>query len=99
VLILGKHLVKVEIKNPIVFGVISLHQCRVGGRGNLAVMSNFNPMEMKFGMKVEFDTLYNFPKFGRSQLISGLAPTHIKKFWSYFMLVNAITVAVIDQNS
>ena len=68
-----------EIKNPIVFGIINLYQCRVGWQGNLGVMSNFNPMEMKFGMKVEFDTYTNFPKFDRSQLISGLAPTHIKK--------------------
>ena len=53
---LRQTIVNVEIKNPIVFGIINLYQCRVGGQGNLGVMSNFNPMEMKFGMKVEFDT-------------------------------------------
>ena len=88
-----------EIKNPIVFGIISSHQCRVGGRGNLGVISDFNLIEMKFGMQVEIDVLNNIPKFARDQSIRGLAPTRTKNSSSHFLLVNAITVAVIDQNS
>ena len=69
-----------KIKNPIVFGVISLHQCRVGGRGNLGVMSDFDLIEMKFSMQVKNDVLNNIPKFGCDQLISGLVPISTKKF-------------------
>ena len=43
-------------------------------------MSDFDPIEMKFGMQVKIDVLNNIPKFGCDQLISGLAPTRTKKF-------------------
>ena len=75
-----------EIKNPIVFDIISSHQCRVGGRGKLGVMSDFNPIEMKFGMQVEIDVLNSIPKFGHNQLNSALAPTRTKKLIHTFCL-------------
>ena len=62
-------------------------------------MSDFDPIEMKFGMLVEIHVLNNIPKFYCDQLISGLAPARKKKLSSHFLLVNAITVAIIDQNS
>jgi len=43
-------------------------------------MSDFDPIEMKFGMQIKIDVLNNIPKFGCDQLISGLAPTRTKKF-------------------
>ena len=43
-------------------------------------MSDFDPIEMKFGMQVKIDILNNTPKFGCDQLISRLAPTRTKKF-------------------
>ena len=46
-----------EIKNSIVFGIISSHECPTGGRGVLGVMPDFGPIDMKFGMEVEFDIL------------------------------------------
>ena len=49
-------------------------------RGILGVMSDFDSIEMKFGMQVKIDVLNNILKFGRDQLISGLAPTGTKKF-------------------
>ena len=33
---------------------------------------------MKFGMKIEFNVLNNFPKFGCDQLINDFAPTRTK---------------------
>ena len=62
-------------------------------------MFDFDPIEMKFGLQIKIDVLNNIPKFGGNQLIRGLAPTRTKKLSSHFLLVNAITVAVIDQNS
>ena len=61
-------------------------------------MSDFDWIEMNFGMQVKIDVLNNIPKFGCDQLISGLAPTRTKQLSSQFLLVNVITVAVIDQN-
>jgi len=46
------------------------HRCLVGGRGVLGVMSDFNPIDMKFGMEVEFNQYNDFPKFGHDELIS-----------------------------
>jgi len=43
-------------------------------------MSDFDPIEMKFGVQVEIDIPNNISKFGCDQLISGLAPTRTKKF-------------------
>ena len=65
----------------------------------MGVMSDFDLIEMKFGMQIKTDILNNIPKFGCDQSISGLAPTRTKKFSSHFLLVNAITITVIDQNS
>ena len=68
------------MKNTIVFGIISSRQCLIGGRGILGVISDSNPIMMKFGMKVKFEVLNNFQKFGCDQLIGDLASTHTKKF-------------------
>jgi len=43
------------------------------------VLPDFDPIEMKFRIKVEFDVLNKFPKFGCDQYISGFAPTRSKK--------------------
>ena len=56
------------------------HTSASRGRGNLGVMSDFDLIEMKFGMQVENDVLNNISKFGCDQLIRGLAPTRTKKF-------------------
>ena len=37
---------------------------------HLGVMSDFGPIDMKFGMGVEFDAFNDYPKFGCDQLIS-----------------------------
>ena len=76
----GRHLVKVQINNPIVFGIISSHQFLVGGRDILGVMSDFDSILMKFGMKIQSDVLNNFLEFGRDQSIRRLALTRTKKF-------------------
>ena len=65
----------------------------------MGVMSDFDFIEMKFGLQVKIDVLNNIPKFGGDQLIRDLSPTRTKKLGSHFLLVNTITVAVIDQNS
>ena len=43
-------------------------------------MSDFNPIDMKFGMEVEYDELNDYPKFGCDQLISCLVRAPAKKF-------------------
>jgi len=48
--------------------------------GHFGDMSGFYQIKMNFGMKLEFEVLDNFPKFGRDQLISYLTPTLTKKF-------------------
>ena len=45
----------------------------------MGVMSDFNPIEMKFGIQVMNDVLNNILKFGCDQLISGITPTRTKK--------------------
>ena len=40
----------------------------------------FCPIEMKFGMGVEFDELNDFPKFGCDKLISCPVRARTKKF-------------------
>ena len=50
------------------------------GRGVLEVISDFDPILMKFGMKIQSDVLNNFLKFGRDQSIRRLALTRTKKF-------------------
>ena len=71
---------KIEVESSIVFGGIKLHDCPVGGRGVLGVMSDFDPIDMKFGMEVEFDELNHYPKFGSYQLISCPVRAPAKKF-------------------
>jgi len=66
----GQSIDKIAAENPIVFGSTKSHRYLVGGQGVLLVMSNIDPMDMKFGMVVEFDALNNYPKFGCDQLIS-----------------------------
>ena len=43
-------------------------------------MSDFDSIEKKFSMVVEIDALNIFLKFDFDKLISGFAPTRIKKF-------------------
>jgi len=69
-LIFGQSLDKIAFEFPIVFGYIGLHRCLVEGRDILGVISYFDSIYMKFGMKIEFDVLNNYPKFGFDQLIS-----------------------------
>ena len=52
--------------------------CR--GVRRFGVMSDFGPIDMKFGMEVEFDILNNYPKFGCDQLISCPVRGRTKKF-------------------
>jgi len=68
-LIFGQPVDKIAVESPIVFGGITSHECLVGRRGVLVVMSDFDLIFMKFGMEVDFDELNNFPKFGDGQLI------------------------------
>ena len=58
-------------------------------------MSDFDPIDMKFGMEVEFDELNDYPKFGCDELISCPVGARTKKFSEHFSLVPAITVDVI----
>ena len=46
----------------------------------MGVMSNIGPIDMKFGMEVEFDALNDYPKFGSDQLISCPVGALTKKF-------------------
>jgi len=69
----------VEIKNPIVFGALARISAS-RGRGNLGVMSDFDPIERKFGMQVKIDILNNILKLGCDQLVSDIAHTRTKKF-------------------
>ena len=39
-------------------------------RGVLEVMLDFDPIDMKFGIQVEFDASKDYPKFGCDKLIS-----------------------------
>jgi len=57
-----------------------LHECPAWGRGILGVMFDFGPIDMKFGMVVEFDILNGYLKFGCDQLISYLIGGRTKKF-------------------
>ena len=77
-LIFGQPVDKMAVKSPIVFGSIKSHGCPVGGRGILGVMLDFDPIQMKFGMCVEFDELNDFPKFGYNQFISCLVRARTK---------------------
>ena len=43
-------------------------------------MSDFDPIDMKFGMEVEFDALNDYPMFGSDQLISCPVGALTKKF-------------------
>ena len=54
-LIFGQPVDKIEVESPIVFGGIVSNRCLVGGRGVLGVMSDFDSIDIKFGMEVEFD--------------------------------------------
>ena len=40
----------------------------------------YGPIDMKFGMEVEFNALKDYPKFGCDQLISCPAGARTKKF-------------------
>ena len=79
-LIVGQSVDKIAFECPIVFGGIKSHRCPVGGRGVLGVMSNIRLIDMKFVMKVEFDELNDYPKFGCDQLISCPIRAPAKKF-------------------
>ena len=79
-LVFGQPVDKIEVESPIVFGGIQLHGCLVGGRGVLGVMSDFGPIEMKFGMGVEFDEINDFPKFGCDESISCPVRARTKEF-------------------
>ena len=70
----GQSVDKIAVESPIVFGGIKSHECPAGGRGILGVMSDFVPINMKFGIKVEFDEI----KFGCNRVIS--CPARINKF-------------------
>jgi len=54
-LIFGQPVDKIEVESPIVFGSIVLHRCLVGRQGILGVMSDFDPIDMKFGTEVEYN--------------------------------------------
>ena len=69
-LIFGQSVDKIEVESPIVCSGTKLHRCPAGGRGVLRVMSDFDPIDMKFGMVVEFVELNKYPKFDSHQLIS-----------------------------
>ena len=67
-LIFGQPVDKISVESPIVFCAIKSHECPVEGRGILGVMLDFDCIYMKFSMKVDFDELNDFPKFGYNQL-------------------------------
>jgi len=79
-LIVGQSVDKIAFESPIVFGGIKSHRCPVRWRGVLGVMSDFDPIDMKFGMEVEFDAFKDYPKFGCDKLISCPVRARIKKF-------------------
>jgi len=54
-LIFDQSLVKIVFEVPIVFGDISSHWCLLGRRDILVVMSDFDPIYMKFGIEVGDD--------------------------------------------
>ena len=58
-------------------------------------MSDFNPIELKFSTKFEFDVLNNLPMFGYDQLISGLALTRAKCL-CWFVFVIFVVVCLCD---
>ena len=60
-LIFGQSVDKMAVESPIVFGGIKLHRCPVGGRGVLGVMSDFGPIDMKFGMEAVSYTHLTLP--------------------------------------
>ena len=57
-LILGQPVDKIAVESPIVFGGIKLNGCLIGGRGILGVMSDFGPIDMKFGTEVELSLIH-----------------------------------------
>ena len=69
-LIFGQPVDKIVVENPIVFGCIKSHGCLIGRRGVLGVMSDFDLIDMKFNMKVEFDELNDYLTVGWDELIS-----------------------------
>ena len=92
---IGQPVDEIEVEILIVFGGIQSHECLVGGRDVLGVMSNCDPINMKFGMEVEYNELNNYPKFGCDELISCPIRARTKKFSQRFSLVPAIIVDVI----
>jgi len=69
-LIFGRPIDKIGIESPIVCGGINSHECLIGGQGVLGITSDFDPIDMKFGMEVVFDILIDYLKFGPDKLIS-----------------------------
>ena len=63
----------------------------------MGVMSDFDPIDMKFGMVVELVELNQYPKFGSHQLINCPVRARAKKVSQHFSLVCTSTVAVIDE--
>ena len=76
----GQSVDKIAVESPIVFGGIKSYDCPVGGRGISGVMLDFDPIDIKFGMKVEYIKLNDFPKFGCNRIISCSVGAHTKKF-------------------
>ena len=68
-LILGQPVDKIAVESPIVFGGMKSHGCPIVAR-RFRVISDFGPIGMKFGMKVEIDALNHCPKFHCDQMIS-----------------------------
>jgi len=79
-LIFGQSVDKMEVENPIVFGGIKSHRCPVRRRGVLGVMSDFDPIDTKFSIKVEINAVEDYPKFCCDKLISYPAQVRLKKF-------------------
>jgi len=49
----GQPVDKITVESPIVFGPMKSHGYFVGRRGGLEVMSDFDPIDMKYGMEVK----------------------------------------------
>jgi len=60
-LILGQSVDKMAVENRIVFGGLKSHRCPVEGEAFWGVMADFRPIDMKFGVEVEFDELNDYP--------------------------------------
>jgi len=64
----------------------------VQGQGILGVMPDFDQIEMKFRIKVEFDVLNKFPKFGCNLLIPMATGLVFVPYHRKFNLYNTSTI-------